>query len=72
MVSFSQATKPQTVKPSSEVAKGASEMILTDDNFTSIVRAVEKGRSIYAGIQKLASGHAAGFRLLGSGSNKAG
>lgn len=36
-----------------EVAKGASEMILTDDNFTSIVRAVEKGRSIYAGIQKL-------------------
>ncbi|CAE7634312.1 unnamed protein product [Symbiodinium sp. CCMP2456] len=36
-----------------EVAKGASEMILTDDNFTSIVRAVEKGRAIYAGIQKL-------------------
>ncbi|CAJ1362374.1 unnamed protein product, partial [Effrenium voratum] len=35
-----------------EVAKGASEMILTDDNFTSIVRAVEKGRAIYAGIQK--------------------
>ncbi|CAE7359679.1 unnamed protein product [Symbiodinium natans] len=35
-----------------EVAKGASEMILTDDNFTSIVKAVEKGRSIYAGIQK--------------------
>jgi potassium/sodium efflux P-type ATPase len=35
-----------------EVAKGAAEMILMDDNFTSIVRAVEKGRSIYAGIQK--------------------
>ncbi|CAE7781768.1 unnamed protein product, partial [Symbiodinium pilosum] len=35
-----------------EVAKGAAEMILTDDNFTSIVKAVEKGRSIYAGIQK--------------------
>eukprot|EP00434_Breviolum_minutum_P006202 symbB.v1.2.005469.t1/scaffold260.1/size426026/20 len=35
-----------------EVAKGASDMILTDDNFCSIVSAVEKGRSIYAGIQK--------------------
>merc|ERR1712157_476670 len=35
-----------------EVAKGASDMVLTDDNFTSIVQAVEKGRIIYAGIQK--------------------
>merc|ERR1711871_411365 len=35
-----------------EVAKGASAMILTDDNFCSIVTAVEKGRVIYAGIQK--------------------
>mmetsp|Transcript_119701 Transcript_119701/g.235309 ORF Transcript_119701/g.235309 Transcript_119701/m.235309 type:complete len:328 (-) Transcript_119701:157-1140(-) len=35
-----------------EVAKGASDMILTDDNFCSIVSAVEKGRGIYAGIQK--------------------
>jgi len=35
-----------------EVAKGASDMILTDDNFCSIVKAVEKGRTIYAGIQK--------------------
>merc|ERR1711881_39851 len=35
-----------------EVAKGASAMILTDDNFVSIVAAVEKGRVIYAGIQK--------------------
>mmetsp|Transcript_72591 Transcript_72591/g.210100 ORF Transcript_72591/g.210100 Transcript_72591/m.210100 type:complete len:746 (+) Transcript_72591:2-2239(+) len=35
-----------------EVAKGASDMILTDDNFTSIVAAVEKGRIIYTGIQK--------------------
>jgi len=35
-----------------EVAKGASDMILTDDNFVSIVGAVEKGRVIYAGIQK--------------------
>merc|ERR1711971_138597 len=35
-----------------EVAKGASDMILTDDNFCSTVAAVEKGRVIYAGIQK--------------------
>merc|ERR1711985_146901 len=35
-----------------EVAKGASDMILIDDNFCSIVAAVEKGRAIYAGIQK--------------------
>jgi potassium/sodium efflux P-type ATPase len=35
-----------------EVAKGASDMVLTDDNFCSIVQAVEKGRVIYAGIQK--------------------
>ncbi|GLD95284.1 hypothetical protein PINS_up003928 [Pythium insidiosum] len=35
-----------------EVAKGASDMILTDDNFCSIVAAVEKGRGIYANIQK--------------------
>merc|ERR1711881_513132 len=35
-----------------EVAKDASDMILMDDNFCSIVGAVEKGRVIYAGIQK--------------------
>jgi len=38
-----------------EVAKGASDMILTDDNFCSIVNAIEKGRIIYAGIQKFVS-----------------
>jgi len=38
-----------------EVAKGASDMILTDDNFCSIVSAIEKGRIIYAGIQKFVS-----------------
>ena len=37
------------------MAKGASDMILTDDNFCSIVRAIEKGRIIYAGIQKFVS-----------------
>jgi len=35
-----------------EVAKGASDLILTDDNFCSIMSAVEMGRGIYAGIQK--------------------
>ena len=30
----------------------SSLRVLTDDNFTSIVKAVEKGRAIYAGIQK--------------------
>merc|ERR1712025_834591 len=35
-----------------DVAKGASDVILRDDNFCSIVSAVEKGRVIYAGIQK--------------------
>merc|ERR1719329_1420315 len=35
-----------------EVAKGAADMILMDDNFATIVIAVEKGRIIYAGIQK--------------------
>ena len=35
--------------------KGASDMILTDDNFCSIVKAIEKGRTIYAGIQKFVS-----------------
>ncbi len=35
-----------------DVAKGAADMILMDDNFTSVVRAVEQGRGIYANIKK--------------------
>ena len=35
-----------------EVAKGASDMILSEHNFCSIVSTLEKGRTIYSGIQK--------------------
>ncbi len=35
-----------------DVSKEASDMILTDDNFTSIRNAVEEGRAIYEGIRK--------------------
>ena len=35
-----------------EVAKSASDMILTDDNFTTIVEAVHRGRDVFSNIRK--------------------
>ena len=39
-------------KAGTEVAKQAADMIITDDNFATLVAAVEEGRGIYANIRK--------------------
>jgi magnesium-transporting ATPase (P-type) len=36
----------------SDAAKGAAEMVLADDNFASIERAVEEGRTVYDNLRK--------------------
>ena len=52
----------------SDVAKGASDIVLTDDNFASIVAAIEEGRRMFDNIQRfvlhLLSGNVAEVILL--------
>lgn len=36
-----------------EVAKSASEIVVTDDNFSTIVKAVEEGRLVYSNLRKV-------------------
>ncbi|MBQ9930758.1 MAG: cation-translocating P-type ATPase, partial [Firmicutes bacterium] len=51
-----------------EVSKDAAGMVLTDDNFATIVKAVKNGRNVYANIKKaiqfLLSGNTAGILMV--------
>lgn len=51
-----------------EVSKDAAAMVLSDDNFSTIVKAVENGRNIYNNIKRsiqfLLSGNAAGIFMV--------
>lgn len=51
-----------------EVSKDASSMVLTDDNFATIVKAVENGRNVYNNIKRaiqfLISGNFAGILVV--------
>lgn len=53
-----------------EVARQASDMVITDDNFASIVAAVEEGRGVYDNIKKsmqfLLGGNAAELLYMGA------
>ena len=44
-------------KTGTEVAKEAADMILLDDNFASVVAAVEEGRAVYDDIRRFAGYH---------------
>lgn len=52
----------------SDVAKGAADIVLADDNFSTIVRAIRKGRSIFQNLSKflvyLLSGNVAEIVLI--------
>lgn len=51
-----------------EVSKDAASMVLTDDNFATIIKAVENGRNVYANIKRsiqfLLSGNFAGILVV--------
>jgi magnesium-transporting ATPase (P-type) len=63
-----------------DVAKEAAEIILTDDNFASIVKAIEEGREVYSNIKKfityiftsnMSEGVPSAFFLFSKGTNTA-
>jgi len=51
----------------SSVAKGAADIILADDNFSTIVQAIRKGRSVFQNLAKflvyILSGNVAEVRV---------